>query len=838
MNAWRWIRKTIIFLGAALLIFCGMAATLSIFYGDQLVDRFVAEANKKIATPIQTAAIEVSWWEKFPSISIALREVVIDGSLPGATDTLGVAENIFCTFNAWDIIRGNWEVDQIYMENGRLFLVHTELGDNNYTIIAKDSTSDKKGVGLNLQKIILTDVALTFLDLMRNQQYELQLQDVEASLRSQQRVFDIDLSGEVTSQYFRIKDYLYLENKQLEIESEISFQELLKKWEFNNTEIAVNDSKFDVQGWYQGADSSSMDMDIQGKNTNIQTLLSLLPPQISEDYRNYRSKGEVYFQTSLKGPVGGTNSPEINIRFGCNNASFYHPNYKKGVNNVNLQGHYFSPRANDLSVATLSLKDIDGTMESRSFKGNLTMKNLKDYWVDGDFEGILDLASWQKFLPQSQVNDASGTLSLDVSFRGPVKYLKSNQAVDNFQTSGEVTVSDLSFGLNQNSLPFEDFQGHFLFNGRDLAISNFSGRIGNSDFLINGLFRNIIAFLFSKNQPIGIEADLQAKLIDLDELLTGSIKEQDVTVVGNQSYTSFEISPRLALTFDCKIDRLKFRRFRGNQIKGKLRVTDQVAVGKDLSVETIGGIIQLDGEVNGKRQNHLTVKTRSSYDGIHIDSLFYVFENFNQDFLEDRHLKGQAFAEIDTYMAFDQNLRFKSDQLVVDAGLIIENGELNNFAPMQKLSSFVERQSLVNMTFADLKNDIHIEDRIIHLPNMVVQSNVTTIMVNGTHSFDQNIDYRLKVPLQSPKKDKDAYFGALEDDGLNTNLYLKIVGNTKDYRIIYDKEAVKTKIKEDLREEKWELRDAIRNKGVKEETQELNEEEFFDFDEADSTAIE
>ena len=215
MNAWHWIRKTIIFLGVALLIFCGMAAALSILYGDQLVDRFVAEANKKIATPIQTAAIEVSWWEKFPSISIALREVVIDGSLPGATDTLGVAENIFCTFNAWDIIRGNWEVDQIYMENGRLFLVQTELGDNNYTIIAKDSASNNKGVGLNLQKIILTDVALTFLDLMRNQRYELQLQDVEASLKSQQQVFDIDLSGEVTSQYFRIKDYLYLENKQL-----------------------------------------------------------------------------------------------------------------------------------------------------------------------------------------------------------------------------------------------------------------------------------------------------------------------------------------------------------------------------------------------------------------------------------------------------------------------------------------------------------------------------------------------------------------------------------------------------------------------------------------------
>ena len=837
MKAWRWIKKTSLFLGAALLIFCAIAAAISVFFGDRLVDRFVAEANKKIATPIQTQAIEVTWWEKFPHISIALREVIIDGSLPGPTDTLAVAENIFCTFNAWDIISGNWEVGQIFVENGRLFLVQSELGDNNYTIIAKDSASKYPGAGLNLQKIILTDMDLTFLDLRRNQQYELQLHEVEASLKSRQKVYDIALEGEVTSQYFRIKDYLYFENKQLEIDSEITYRDPLKKWEFRDTEIAVNNSKFDLQGWYQGSDSSSIDMNIEGKNTDIQTLLSLLPPQISEDYRNYRSKGDVYFASSLQGPVGGEQSPEINIDFGCKNASFFHPNYKKGVNQVNLQGNYHSPQANQLKSATLSLKNIKGTMESRSFQGNLPIKNLKDYWVEGDFEGILDLESWQKFLPQGQVTEAQGTMSLDVSFKGPVKYLKSSKAVDNFQTSGEVTLADLSFGLSKNNLPFQDFKGHFLFNGRDLAISNFSGRIGNSDFLINGLFRNIIAFLFSKNQPIGIEADLQAHHIDLDELLTGRIKAQDVTVVGNQSYTSFEISPRLAVTFDCQVERLKFRRFRGNSIKGQLKIKDQVALGKNLSVETIGGSIKLNGEVNGQQKNHLTVHTRSSYDGIHIDSLFYVFENFNQDFLEDRHLKGQAYAEIDTYMAFDNRLRFISDQLVVDAGLIIENGELNNFAPMQKLSSFVERQSLTNMTFADLKNDIHIEDRVIYLPNMVVQSNVTTIAVNGTHSFDQNIDYRLKVPLQSPKKDKDAYFGALEDDGLNTNLYLKIVGNTKDYRIIYDKAAVKTKIKEDLREEKWELRDAIRNKGVKEETQELNEEEFFDFDEADSTAV-
>ncbi len=837
MTAARWIKKALLVAGVVLLIFSGTTAVLSYIYSDELVDRFLSEANKRISTPVQTSAIDVSWWEKFPQISLALRDVVIDGSLPGPTDTLGVAEKIYCTFDVLDILMGNWEVDQIHMENGRLLLVYSELGDNNYTIIKKDTTRESKGVGFNLQKILLDKVDFTYIDLRRNQEYQLWLEDLEASLYSKDNRYDIELHGQLESRFFRYQEKLFLADKPMGLKALLEYSEPEKLWEFKGTTIELEQSEFELTGWYQGNDSSSLDITLGGKETDVQTILSLLPEEISRPYRAYRSKGDVYFQARLTGSTGDQMSPEINIDFGCKKASLFHPRYQKAVTNLTLKGNYYSPAANDLSTAVLSLQDIRGAMESRPFKGNLTIKNLKNYFLNGEFEGTLDLASWQKFLPPGKITEAQGTMTLDVAFKGPVEHLNTSKAVDNFSTTGSVALNEVDFSVEKNNLPFKNFNGHFMFDGRDLAISDFKGEVGHSDFVINGLFKNIIAFIFSKNQPIGIEADLRSNNIDLDELLTGSIRAPDETVVGKQSYTTFGINPRLQLTFDCRIRRLKFRRFRGHEINGELVVQDQIAKGKNLAVTTLGGKITMQGEVNGKRKDHLVVRTNSSYDGIHLDSLFYVFENFNQEFLQDRHLKGQAHAEIVSSMAFDSQLRFKSDQLVVDAGLIIENGELNNFTPMQKLSSFVERTSLANMTFGDLKNDIHIEDRMIYLPNMLVQSNVTDINVTGTHSFDQDIDYRLKVPLKNHKKDKDSYFGALEDDGSNTNLYLKIVGNTRDYRVVYDKKAVKNKIQQDLREEKWEFRKAVRTKGADENTQELNEEEFFDFSETDSTAM-
>ena len=836
MRAVRFFKRSLIFLGLFLVLFSISGAVLVYTFQDQLVSRFLVEANQKIDTPIHADEIKASWWEKFPNISIVLSEVIVDGSLPGSADTLAVAKNIYCAFNIWEVIQGSWKIEQIHFEDGRLFLVQTELGDNNFTIVKKDTSANPRSTGFTLDKIELQNVSISYLDLLRDQKIDLNTPGITASVAAEGQVYDIDLNGSLVSKSIKINNLQYVVDKSLDVDGMIQYQQQGRRWNIEKTELEFNGSTFLVDGFYQG-DDNQLDLTFKGHDTNIQSILSLLPNELSRDFSAYRSKGEIYFEGRLNGADTDTSQLALDINFGCRGAAFHHPDYKKGIRQVFLSGNYRSPDAGDISKATLSLTNIKGDMDGQSITGNLRIRNLSNYQVKGDLQGTFELDSWQKFLPPGQVTEANGSVQLDISFDGPVHQLKSPTSADKFKTSGEMIVTDLNFSLKENSLPFQDFNGHFLFNGRDLAISDFKGVIGNSDFQLNGFFRNIIAFIFAKNQPIGIEADLQSKNLDLDELLTGNTKAPDQTVDGKQSYTTFEINPRLALNFNCAVDRLKFRRFRGHNIRGKLNISDQIAEGDQIQFETLGGQITMNGRVDGRMKNHLRVYTKSSYKGIHLDSLFYVFENFGQNFLEDQHLKGQAFADIDTYMAFDEHLRFKSPDLIVNAGLVIENGELNDFEPLQKLSTYVDSQDLRHLTFADLKNTVQIKDRQIYLPNMVVQSNVNTIAVNGTHSFDQDIIYRLKVPIKSSKKDKDEYFGALEDDGLNTNLFLKITGTTSDYQVVYDKAAVKDKIKHDLREEKWEFRKAARNKVSDGNTQELNEEDFFDFEEADSTAL-
>jgi hypothetical protein len=184
-------------------------------------------------------------------------------------------------------------------------------------------------------------------------------------------------------------------------------------------------------------------------------------------------------------------------------------------------------------------------------------------------------------------------------------------------------------------------------------------------------------------------------------------------------------------------------------------------------------------------------------------------------------------------MVLNQNLKLFQETLIGDITATIQGGELNNFEPMQKLKPYLNDQGLSRLRFSELRNDIHIENKTIYIPQMEVRSNVTSIMVSGTHTFDQRIDYRIIAPLRNNKHvNMEEARDALEEDGSGqTKLFLKIVGTTDDYRVLYDTESVRKKIAADLKKEVQVLKEAFKNKGARKKKElELAEDEYFDWD--------
>ncbi len=795
-------------------------------YRDRLINHFIREANKSLNTPIHVEKISVSALTNFPQVALSFKGVVVEESFPGSSYPLLEAARIDFTFNPFRLIEGSYIIEEVHLKDASCHMKMNEKGEVNYRIVKRTEGKGPATVTFDLSSIHLNNVNFNYSSDRREVYLEVSANKTQCRLNVNEDVYDIRASGDFVFNKLFVQQKTWVSDKAIELEAKVVYNDPEKDIDFNSSKFRISDSDFAVYGNYRFSDTPLIDLNVEGQNTDIQTILSLLPNEAGERFEKYRSKGDVYFDLAMKGEVGRKGSPALDINFGLIDCDLIYPDNDVSLSQTRADGRFHTSRLSDPATYELTLKDVSGSLEGQHFGGKLFYKNFDDPFIKLDFEGDLNINSVFKFYQVDNVQEAKGDLSANVTFEGKLKDLRSKAGAARIKTSGDIDLRGVDLTMKELRLPLKELNGNLLFNNNDLALSDVSGRFGNSDFLLNGFFKNIIAYVLFEDEPVGIESTLESDFIDMDELLGAGEQEQ-----AGGEYV-FELSPRLRLRFNCNVRSLKFRRFTSRNISGNLKIKDKVALADKLDLESMGGTIHLSGLVDARNVKDIKVNTSFTLNKIDIDSIFYVFENFNQNFLEDRHLKGKIVAEVKAEMDFNENLRLFTETLTSNISTSIIGGELIDFEPMKRLDRYLDEDKLDHLRFSELKNDIYIENKTIYLPQMEVGSNVTNIKVSGTHTFDQKIDYRIIAPLRSHRKiDKDEAFGAIEENVTGqSRLYLKIVGTTSDYRVVYDKDGVKQKIVSDLRKEVNELKEAFRNKGLKkQQTIELEEDDYFDW---------
>ncbi|MFM8349011.1 MAG: AsmA-like C-terminal region-containing protein, partial [Bacteroidota bacterium] len=266
---------------------------------------------------------------------------------------------------------------------------------------------------------------------------------------------------------------------------------------------------------------------------------------------------------------------------------------------------------------------------------------------------------------------------------------------------------------------------------------------------------------------------------------------------------------------------------------GKLNVTSGKATLEKNRFRSMGGTVSLDGIVDGSDARVVDLDADLKTKDVHLDSLFYVFEDFNQQFITARHLRGQVTSDITLRARLTPELELVQDWLVADLSLLIRKGELNDFEPILKLNKYLDDSGLRKLRFADLKNDIHIQDKTVFIPRMEIRSNLTTIQLSGKHTFDQHIDYRIVAPITGRRNinREEAGTAFVEDKGGQSKLYLKITGTTDNYQVGYDMAAVKEKISGQIRQEIKSLKESFKVKPKEPKKKlEIAEDEFFEWE--------
>lgn len=802
----------------ALVILIGTGFVITIVYGDDIKQYFISKLNVYLNTEIKVGEVEFSIVEKFPDACIDFKNVVAM-SAPGFqkksfkginTDTLLVAKDVYLQFNIFDIFSKNYKIKAIHVADGRSWIYIDSKGGDNYHFWKTPQTSDTTAFKLDLQDIALSKFSLTFYNQAQNLEIKCSTPDFSVSGKFNDEKYELKTNGDLKIRKFSIDNVNYITSDALTLK--LKFDVNNKKFTVKSGRINMNDLTFDVFGWYKSTDDKGkIDVQIKGKDLNVSSFLSALPVEIQKKVNGFSSTGTFYFNTEIKGDLDYIATPEIISDFGIEHATIEQKSSGVVLNDVYAKGRFTNGNQHSTATSSLTLDTIYANFDRSKFSGSYSVTNFNTPHIELILNGDFDLAQIKSFFAIDTLRVLEGRMNAQFYFSGNVNSLSEIKAGDyrKAHTEGKASIKDAKLSIVGSKDEYSDINGGFTFHNNDVRIDSLIFLWNKYDLSVSGYFKNLIAYMMIDNEPLMIEARIHSNYLDLKKILSSD---------SENGSTGIALPNNIKMAANVTVDKLDYGKFSAKRATGFIDLDNHVISFSSVYLEALSGTMKADGALKILPQNRVLLQTTASLKSINITQLFYSFDNFSQTFILDKHLKGTINADVTVSSEWNEKMELDQKKLIASCSMTINNGELVNFEPMYRLSDYIALTELKQIKFASLTNDILIKDRKVIIPHMEIKSSAFNIELSGEHNFDNAFDYKLKVLLSEvlsnkakKAKKENEEFGQIEDDGLGrTSLFLSIKGTVDNYKISYDTKQVKEHIKENLKEEKDNLKTILK----------------------------
>jgi hypothetical protein len=259
---------------------------------------------------------------------------------------------------------------------------------------------------------------------------------------------------------------------------------------------------------------------------------------------------------------------------------------------------------------------------------------------------------------------------------------------------------------------------------------------------------------------------------------------------------------------DLSFDEFSWNKATTNDLKGEIRSTAE-QINFNLQGKLCEGHVEVKGVVSGMNQRPLSSSTWK-VKGIEMQKLLESFSNFDQTFITSENLSGKADIWATSVFPFDEQWNLLSKSVQVKAAIDVKDGRLKSMKTLEDFSDYVHLSELQDIRFSQLRNYMKIENGVVKLPVMFIQSSALNMSISGEHSFDQDILYHLKLnagQVAGNKLKKESFLKSLKPARKSgwINMYFVLSGTTSNVKYQQDRVEViagfeqTTLMKEELR---------------------------------------
>ncbi len=800
-------RKFLKFLFWLIFIFILLLSTavvLVFVYEDDVKAVIIKELNKNLNAEVRINPddIDLTIVKTFPDCALEFKNITCMEAVKRKNkDTLLFAKTIQLKFDVKDLWNGKYDIKKIAVHDAFCRMKIDKKGNPNYVVWKSSGKETNKNDSLtfNLEKIEIKNTNWSFKKGKEELEINLFVKQMDFMGAFNETNYDLKGNGNLQINSFLSNGQTFIKNKNLNINAALIINE--NKYAISNCNLMLNDMEIDATGNMLYNDSlSGLALNFKGKNLDIQSMLSLLPEKYKSKINNYKSEGTIY----AEGNVNYNKNWSTEVDFGIVNTQVVYVPENTALNNLNCKGKLISNQ----KLTFFQLKEINAGLMNDHFSGNFSLTNFTDPVLNVEASGNLNLGNIIKFWPIDTLAVLSGSVNFNSKISGKINELKKNVLSESALITLNAAFKDLIIGFKGQIDSTKVATCDLSAVDRIIEVKNLQINKGQSDALINGKLEGVWNYITDKTKVLKINGSLKSNLLHAEDFI--------LVDNGNASAKKeLDIADNLHFTLDATIKKFTLGKFIAQNISGGLELKNKKILAESIEMETMDGKASLDALFDFTGSN-LNVSSVSHLSNINVNKLFTQFNNFGQATLQDKNIAGVLTASIDFSGSWTKFLEPDLNSIKSVANIIINNGALNEFKPLESLSKFVDINDLKNIKFSTMQSQIEIRKGLIIIPKTAIKNSALNIDFWGTHSFNNDIDYHIQLLIselmaKKRKNKSDEEFGPIENDPENRRSAFVLMTGTVDKPIIkYDKQGLKQKIKEDIKQEKQNLKQLLK----------------------------
>jgi hypothetical protein len=367
---------------------------------------------------------------------------------------------------------------------------------------------------------------------------------------------------------------------------------------------------------------------------------------------------------------------------------------QKEIRQIRTRGKYSNGSSSGPATTTIELTNTSLMYGNSRFGGDLSFLDLTNPRINHDIKLELDLEDIQEFIKSdSTILDMHGKLLGELKTTGNqeslIKIGRENLLKNQFEA--RIRLDDAGFRLPGSYLfQCSDLNGDLTY-GDHLQIETISTMLRDNYVSFSGRVDNLKEFLFTEKGNLWLDLDVYSDMADLNQVF-GLSSQEDIS-----AEDTVQFPDRIYLKSRFWFNELIFKDFSAGNVMGDLVYRPRRLTVNNLNLSSMDGLINAEGLIEQQSDNQYLVKVISDVSRIDIHKGFTSFNNFGQDFILDKHLKGILSGKVNFSAGFNEQLKINKESILADYDIIIRNGELVDFEPMQKLSRFINVEELENI---------------------------------------------------------------------------------------------------------------------------------------------